>query len=524
MATNWNRSLKGMAATASAALLVHATAGGQTLPIAGDPRQAIAQDRADRDVLDRNNRDAVRGVREQDQAAVRTANRLNRDLRQEARQELNQTVGQGTIGERNANLRPGIDGNLHDTNSMNSGLRGADLGLWFNSRPGMNGLVVADVATQGAFAQAGFREGDRIMSINGQPVTTEAQFVQALMTPGAQSASIIINRNGQPFSVAVQPPSVIQNIAAVDPLFQSGVLLDERNPNQMVVQRVLPRTPAFYAGLRPGDVITTINGQQITSLASLTQALQTGGNLALQVTRNGQTRDLSLTGTEDLLRTALRPNTNLSANVGTTTATTQAGAVTGTQPDQSGLNTTGTVAPATSTALSPAVPGTPTGTTPTTGGTTSGATSTLQSGGGVPSVTRGIPTAVPGLSPTTLPGSGNVLAPPVTNFGPVNPGVGPTLPAGTTVGGATTSSMGPVNPAIPGGTSPASFGTSANPAVPAFGSASATGATGTTGGTGSTAGGAGAVGGTGATGGAGSTAGPSGGNGAVGTGAAAGGT
>src|SRR5207244_1629306 len=182
-----------------------------------------AQDRADRNAIeradDRADRDPVRGVREQDQAALRTANRLNRDLRQEARQDLNQAVGQSATLNRDTNLRPGIDGSFRDMNAMNSGLRGADLGMWFNSRPGMNGLVVADVATQGPFAQAGFREGDRIVSINGQPVTTEAQFVQALMTPGAGTANIVINRNGQPFSATVQPAAVVQNIAAIDPLF-----------------------------------------------------------------------------------------------------------------------------------------------------------------------------------------------------------------------------------------------------------------------------------------------------------------
>src|SRR5439155_24900859 len=119
------------------------------------------------------------------------------------------------------------------------------------------------------------------------------------------------------------------------------------NPNQMVVQRVFPRTPAFYAGLRPGDVITNINGQPITSLASLTQALQAGGNLGLQVTRNGQVRDLALAATDNSIRTAMLPNVNLNTNTGTTNAATQSGAVTGTQLDQSGLNTWVHVVPAT---------------------------------------------------------------------------------------------------------------------------------------------------------------------------------
>src|SRR6187551_122307 len=52
-------------------------ASGQTLPIAGNPQQAAAQDR-----------ETIRGLREQDEAARRTTNELNRDARQEARQGL----------------------------------------------------------------------------------------------------------------------------------------------------------------------------------------------------------------------------------------------------------------------------------------------------------------------------------------------------------------------------------------------------------------------------------------------------
>src|SRR5881394_843183 len=71
--------LKDLAATtaALAGIGLCGFAGGQTLPIAGNPREAAIQDR-----------DAIGGVREQDEAAARTANLLNRDARQEARQAI----------------------------------------------------------------------------------------------------------------------------------------------------------------------------------------------------------------------------------------------------------------------------------------------------------------------------------------------------------------------------------------------------------------------------------------------------
>ena len=56
------------------------------------------------------------------------------------------------------------------------------MGVWFNNAAN-NGLIVSDVANNGEFANAGLREGDRIVSLAGQPITTQSQFVQALTGP-----------------------------------------------------------------------------------------------------------------------------------------------------------------------------------------------------------------------------------------------------------------------------------------------------------------------------------------------------
>jgi membrane-associated protease RseP (regulator of RpoE activity) len=299
----WNQYFHRLKLGAASAALAGASLGGvvsaQTLPIAGNPREAVAQDR-----------EAIRGVREQDEAAARTANALNRDARQEARQGFGPTSFPRT-GE--ANLRRDARGDLRNTAAMNSGLRGADLGLWFNTRPEVNGLVVADVANQGAFANVGIREGDRIMSINGQPMTSESQFVQALSSPNAgPRANIVIDRNGVAQILSVQPSAVMSGVVAPDPLYQAGLTLNQTNPNHLVVSQVFPRTPAFYAGLRPGDVINQVNGNPISSPIALTQAMSgVGGILNMQVNRNGQTRQLNLEIGDAAIRTVMRPSASL---------------------------------------------------------------------------------------------------------------------------------------------------------------------------------------------------------------------
>ena len=379
--------------------------------------------------------EGVGGVREQDEAAQRTANRLNRDARQEARQQVNQA-----------------------TQTVNvSDLRAADLGLWFSGQAGANGLIVGDVANQSALARAGFREGDRIVSINGQPATTEAQFVQMLMTPAAgnQPLSVVVARDGRQQPLSVQPSLVKQGIATFDPLYQAGLLLDERNPDRLVVARVFPRTPAFYAGLRPGDVIIKLNGAPITSLLSLNQALQGGAGsvLGLQVDRNGQVRQLNLGESDNSIRTAMRPNYGTN---GSTSGSLQSG---------------NNAAPATAAPSAITPPGVllnppplPDARSSPTGGTPAPPLLPIQPG--LPST--GAPPAAPGTSPAVIPPTGTVGTGTASSQGTVNPNVGggtspPRPTPAANIGPAAPSSQGTVNPAIGGGTNPAPSGGGAGP-------------------------------------------------------------
>src|SRR5205814_152264 len=131
------------------------------------------------------------------------------------------------------------------------------------------------------------------------------------------------------------------------------IVIDDSNPNQIIVLRVFPRTPAYYAGIQAGDVITTVNGQQVASLSAFTQLLtQATGPLALQVSRAGQTRELQLSalGSEDAsVRTALRPN--FDGGVSSNASANAQGGATVTTP---GIN-------ATAPGINATVPGTTTG-------------------------------------------------------------------------------------------------------------------------------------------------------------------
>jgi membrane-associated protease RseP (regulator of RpoE activity) len=65
--------------------------------------------------------------------------------------------------------------------------------------------------------------------------------------------------------------------------------------DRLVIWKVIPRSPAFYAGLRPGDSIVTFGGQSVASPTAFAQLVQRtdAGPVSIQVNRNGQVRTVN---------------------------------------------------------------------------------------------------------------------------------------------------------------------------------------------------------------------------------------
>lgn len=174
-------------------------------------------------------------------------------------------------------------------------LRAPDLGVWLVRQRGAGGesvVVVCDLLNGGVFAKAGLREGDQIVSIEGKPIAREAQFTQAFLND--HSVTLVLSRKGERQSLVLLSPTVMQGAVAPEPFYQAGLLFNEQKPNDLTVQRVFTCTPAFYAGLRAGDLIVSVNGQAISALAEFTKALRLGRDLNLIVHRAGQKRQLTL--------------------------------------------------------------------------------------------------------------------------------------------------------------------------------------------------------------------------------------
>jgi hypothetical protein len=264
-------------------------------------------------------RDAARDLQGKARDAARDARDTARDVQGTARDAARDLRGTARDAVRDARgaARSAAD------------YRAADLGLWFD-RSARNELIIADVTANAALGRFGFMEGDRIVSVGGQRVATEADFVRYFVNANARGPmNVIVLRDGQQQVIAVDPVVLrteMNTSVQVDPLEQFGIILDDRVSDRLVIWRVIPRSPAFYAGLRAGDVITLFGGRRIADANALVQIVQSNpGVIPIQVTRNGRTR-LIEADLQGQVYTSARQNLDVDANIRTNDTTIRADA------------------------------------------------------------------------------------------------------------------------------------------------------------------------------------------------------
>jgi PDZ domain-containing protein len=286
----------------------------------------------------RDRRDDIRDSRDFSRDSRDRSREPGRDLRDDVRssREFSRDSARGTrdsFRDEDRDLRAEMRGSRESSpesfrSSSRSGLniraediRSADIGLWFGRSTG-DGLVISDIATSGPLAstisQIGFREGDRILSVDGYRITGESDFTRYLFADDVlnQRVPVVVSRDGRTVTLYVEPNTLVERMQTVqyDPLEQFGIVLDDRYTDRVVIWKVLPRSPAFYAGLQPGDVITTFHGQRLTGPQAFTQIVERvePGHVALEINRNERVRQIDVDWPQiqapTRVRSALRPD------------------------------------------------------------------------------------------------------------------------------------------------------------------------------------------------------------------------
>jgi len=148
--------------------------------------------------------------------------------------------------------------------------------------------VVATLAPNSPAVQAGLQPGDRIVAINGkQDPNWEYVLTQEALNAN-HPIPVTIERNGKRISTTVTPR--MDEKQGVGDAGWSGT-------QEAQVGIVTKGSPADAAGLKPGDVFTKVNGQPVTSMVGVQQAVfhSAGKPVQFELLRNGQTRQVTIT-------------------------------------------------------------------------------------------------------------------------------------------------------------------------------------------------------------------------------------
>ncbi len=182
----------------------------------------------------------------------------------------------------------------------------------------VKGALVADVSSGSPAESAGFKSGDVIRQFKDLPVTDASQFrLQVAETAPGTKVPVQVIRNGETKTLEVTLKNAPNqklasadrgddNSASTDALVGVEVTdLDQSTRSQVnvpdnvkgaLIKDVRPNSPAFEAGLRPGDVITEINKQSVKNADDAVKLTEkpAGAQTLVKLWSHGGTRYLTV--------------------------------------------------------------------------------------------------------------------------------------------------------------------------------------------------------------------------------------
>jgi regulator of sigma E protease len=148
--------------------------------------------------------------------------------------------------------------------------------------------VVGYVMPDSAAAKAGIREGDRIVQIENTVNPTWEDIEMKEVASAGHDLAVWISRGGERKHVTVTP--------ILDPKSGTG-FAGWGEEDAIEVISVLPDKPAAQAGLEPGDIMVSVNGQPIRSTPKLHDVINNigGKSVTILYSRNGKPGTLTVT-------------------------------------------------------------------------------------------------------------------------------------------------------------------------------------------------------------------------------------
>jgi putative serine protease PepD len=190
------------------------------------------------------------------------------------------------------------------SNTVTSGIVSAlDRTIQVPGEDDSTALLVSAVQTDAAINPG--NSGGSMVNCDGQLIGVPSAGATVPTSSGESSGGSIGLGFAIPVDVAktitgeiISTGSVTHSFFGIATLPTPGTSAEGAVPQGLYVKEVVPGGPSAQAGIRPGDVITSINGQPATSnvqLQEITLTQKPGSKVDLEYTRNGQSAKTTVT-------------------------------------------------------------------------------------------------------------------------------------------------------------------------------------------------------------------------------------
>lgn len=160
------------------------------------------------------------------------------------------------------------------------------------------GAVIAQVIPDSPAQKAGLKEGDVVVAVNGKPIRNAGQLRNAIgLLRVGDRVRLQVLRNGRSLTLTAVISKAQQAKAEAAELDErlAGAELGGIEPTHPLAGKVkgvqvlaVERgSPAWAAGLRPGDIIVSVNRRRVRDLDDVKRALKAGGEAVLLNVRRG---------------------------------------------------------------------------------------------------------------------------------------------------------------------------------------------------------------------------------------------
>jgi len=161
--------------------------------------------------------------------------------------------------------------------------QGAEVPAYHDAPP-----VIAAIKPDSPAAKAGLHEGDRILTVAGDPVDTWDKFDIEIGTRPNRDVTVSFLRDGTTQTTMLRPAA--QGKYEVGDI---GVMPDATP----IIASLVKGDVAEKAGLKPGDIVLAVNGERMVQRSQLTDAISRNANKPTDLTikRNGQEVHVTVT-------------------------------------------------------------------------------------------------------------------------------------------------------------------------------------------------------------------------------------